>query len=229
MIRNGIAPLVLALAGTVLANAQAATGKVGVINIQSAIVTTKDGQKAAGELDAKAAPKRKTLEAKQNEINSLKDQLQKGSNALSETAKQEIVRNIDTKTKSFNRDMEDAQAEVEADQQKVLQDLGGRIMAVIDKYAKDNGFVLILDVSSPQTPVMFASNTIDVTKDIIDLYDKAAASGTTTNVAPAGARPVPGTSTTPRTTSPGTTNRPPATTTRPAAPATATPPKPGVK
>ena len=122
--------------------------------------------------------------------------------------------------------MEDGQAEVEADQQKVLQDLGGRIMAVIDKYAKDNGFVLILDVSSPQTPVMFASNTIDVTKDIIDLYDKAAASGTTTNVAPAGARPVPGTSTTPRTTSPGTTNRPPATTTQPAPPATPTPPHP---
>ncbi|MDQ2945405.1 MAG: OmpH family outer membrane protein [Acidobacteriota bacterium] len=230
MIRNGIAPLVLALAGTAaLAQAQAAMGKVGVINIQSAIVTTKDGQKAAAELDAKAAPKRKTLEAKQNEINSLKDQLQKGSNALSETAKQEIVRNIDTKTKSFNRDMEDAQAEVEQDQQKVLQDLGGRIMAVIDKYAKDNGFVLILDVSSPQTPVMFASNTIDVTKDIIDLYDKAAASGTTTNVVPgAGSRPVPGTtSNTPRTTSPAT-SRPPATT-RPAAPATSTPPKPSAK
>ena len=220
MIRNGIAPLVLALVGTALANAQAATGKVGVINIQSAIVTTKDGQKAAAELDSKAAPKRKTLEAKQNEINALKDQLQKGSNALSETAKQEIVRNIDTKTKSFNRDMEDAQAEVEQDQQKVLQDLGGRIMAVIDKYAKDNGFVLILDVSSPQTPVMFASNTIDVTKDIIDLYDKAAASRTTTNVAPA--RPIPGSGTRPN--SPAA--RPPATTTTPAAPAAARP-KPG--
>ncbi len=222
MIRNGIAPLVLALVGTVLSHAQAAMGKVGVINIQSAIVTTKDGQKAAAELDSKAAPKRKVLEAKQNEINSLKDQLQKGSNALSETAKQEIVRNIDTKTKSFNREMEDAQAEVEQDQQKVLQDLGGRIMAVIDKYAKDNGFVLILDVSSPQTPVMFASNTIDVTKDIIDLYDKAAVSGTT-NVAPGANRPLPGSSTPPRT-NPGVT-RPPATT-APATPA-APRPKPG--
>lgn len=211
MTRNVFAPLVLALTGTVLANAQAATGKVGIINIQQAIVATKDGQKAAAELDSKAAPKRKTLEAKQNEINGLKDQLQKGSNALSEAAKQEIVRNIDSKTKSFNRDMEDAQAEVEQDQQKVLQDLGGRMMAVIDKYAKDNGFVLILDVSSPQTPVVFASNTIEITKDIIDLYDKAAASGVpaTTTSAPGSTRPA---VTTPRT-QPGTTVRPPVTTT----------------
>lgn len=233
MTRKVFAPTILALAGTVLAHAQAPTGKVGVINIQSAIVSTKDGQKAAQELDAKAAPKRKTLESKQNEINSLKDQLQKGSNALSETAKAEIVRNIDAKTKSFNRDMEDAQAEVEQDQQKVLQDLGGRMMAVIDKYAKDNGFVLILDVSSPQTPVLFASNAIDVTKDIIDLYDKAAASGATTTSAPGTTAKPPATgaaTTTPaRTAPPATTTRAPATTNTARPPATTSPavkPKP---
>lgn len=150
------------------------SGKVGVINIQSAIVSTKDGQKAASDLESKSAPKRKTLEGKQAEINTMKDQLQKGQNALSETAKNELVRNIDTRTKSFNRDMEDAQAEFEQEQQKILQELGGKMMAVIDKYAKDGGYTLILDVSSPQTPVLFASNTIDITKDIIDLYDKNA-------------------------------------------------------
>ena len=41
------------------------------------IVNTKDGQKAAAELEAKARP-RKEMEGKQNEINRLKDQLQKG-------------------------------------------------------------------------------------------------------------------------------------------------------
>ena len=168
---------VLALAA---GNAAQAQNKVGVINIQSAIATTKDGQKAASELESKSQPKRKTLESKQTEINGLKDQLQKGQNALSETAKAELIRNIDVKTKSFNRDMEDAQAEFDQESQKVLQELGGRMMAVIDKYAKDNGYTLILDVSSPQTPVLFASNTIDITKDIIDLYDKNAGPATTT-------------------------------------------------
>ena len=31
---------------------------------------------------------------------------------------------------------------------------------------------VILDVSNPQTPVMYASNSVNITKDIIDLYDK---------------------------------------------------------
>lgn len=173
---------VLALAAAAMAQVQ--SGKVGVINIQSAIVTTKDGQKAAADLQTKAAPKRKTIEGKQNEINGLKEQLQKGQNALSDQAKQELIRNIDAKTKSFNRDMEDAQAEWDGEQQKVLQDLGGKMMAVINKYAIDNGFTLIMDVSSPQTPVLFASPTIDVTKDIIDLYDKGSSAPAATSAAP---------------------------------------------
>ncbi len=162
-------------AGTV-AFGQSAPTKVGVINIQSAIVSTKDGQKAAQELETKRAPKAKEFEKRQADIRQLQDSLNRGGNAMADAAKQELVRNIDAKTKAFNRDLEDAQAEWDQDQQKVLQELGQKIMVVIDKYAKDNGYSLILDVSNPQTPVLYASNAIDVTKDIIDLYDKNAPS-----------------------------------------------------
>jgi outer membrane protein len=176
-------------AGTV-AFGQSAPTKVGVINIQSAIVSTRDGQKAAQELETKRSPKAKEFEKRQADIRQLQDSLNRGGNAMADAAKQELVRSIDAKTKAFNRDLEDAQAEWDQDQQKVLQELGQKIMVVIDKYAKDNGYSLILDVSNPQTPVLYASNAIDVTKDIIDLYDKNAPSAT------AAPRPATGTPTT---------------------------------
>jgi outer membrane protein len=163
--------------------------KYAVINIQGALVTTRDGQKAAGELESKAGPRRKELEGKQNEINSLKEQLQKGSNTLSEQAKQELYRKIEARTTSLKRDVEDAEADWNQEQQKVLQQLGQKMMAVIDKYAKDNGYALILDVSSPQTPVLYASNTIDITKDIIDLYDKGSGAAAPAPGPPAAAKP----------------------------------------
>ena len=84
------------------------------------------------------------------------------------------MRDIDSLTKSLNRANEDVQAELEQEQNKILNELGGRLMAVIDKYAKDKGFALVLDVSSPQTPVLYATNDIDITKEIVDLYDKNA-------------------------------------------------------
>ena len=149
-------------------------GKVGVINIQSAIVSTKDGQKAANEIQTRFNPKKAEMDRRQSEIGQLQDQLNRGRNTLSEDARNKLVRDIDQKTKSLNRDTEDARAELDQEEQKIMSDLGGRIMAVIDKYAKDNGYSLILDVSSPQTPVLYASNGIDITKDIIDLYDKNA-------------------------------------------------------
>lgn len=193
------APL-LALGFGVLAFGQtpAPSNKVGIINIQQAIVQTKDGQKAAAELDAKYQPKRKDVDRQQSELQTMETQYRSGVNTMSDEAKQKLARDIDQRRKQIQRLMDDGQAELEQDQQRMLQQLGQKMMAVIDRYAADHGYVLVLDVSSPQTPVLFASNTIDITKDIIELYDKAQgttaaapATGAVPRPAPAAAKPAP--------------------------------------
>jgi outer membrane protein len=172
--------------------AQAQQGKFAVINIQGAIISTKDGQKAAAELNAKTAPKKRELEQKQNDINSLQDQLNKGSNTLSDSAKNDLYKNIESKKKSLQREVEDAQADLESDQQKLLQQLGQKILAVIEKYSRDNNITMVVDVSSPQTPVLYASPSIDITKEIIELYDKSVAgAGAPSSSAPATRAPAP--------------------------------------
>jgi outer membrane protein len=87
------------------------------------------------------------------------------------------------------RDNEDARADLEQDQQRVLQELGQKMMVVVDKYARDNGYALILDISSPQTPVLYAANGIDVTQDIVALYDKNTGGGAAAAPAPTTAPP----------------------------------------
>jgi len=171
------------------AAASAAPTKVGVIQIQAALAATKEGQKAAAELETKLGPRKKELESRQSEIKDLQDRLQRGGNTLSDSAKEDLTRNIDTKTKSYNRQLEDAQAELEAEQQKLVNVLGQKMMAVIDKYAQQNGFAIVLDVSNQNTPVLYASNTVDITKEVIDLYDKTSFASTPS--APSAARPGP--------------------------------------
>jgi outer membrane protein len=188
----------LVLAAATLAEAQAQTpNKVGVIQVQGAIISTKDGQKAVADLQTKMEPRKRDLDKKQSEIRDLQEKLQKGGNAMADDAKQDLARTIDQKTKSYNRDMQDAQAEFEEEQRKLLGDLGQKMMKIIDNYAQSNGFSVILDVSNPNTPVLYAANTVDITKEVIALYDKAAP-------APAAAAPAP----------------------KPAAPATPAPKKP---
>ncbi len=178
------------LCGALQAPAQNAN-KVAVINVQSALVSTKDGQKAASEIQGRFSPKKTELEKRQTEIGQLQDQLNRGRNTLSDEARQNLVREIDQKTKALNRDTEDAQAELNQEEQKIMGELLGRLMQVVNKYAKDNGYVLVLDVSSQQTPVMYASNTIEITKEIVELYDKNAPSAPAAPGTPAAPAPKP--------------------------------------
>jgi outer membrane protein len=92
---------------------------------------------------------------------------------LSEDAKAKLMRDIDAGNKGLQRETEDAQADLDAEQGKIMQELGNKVMAVIEKYATQNGYALVLDVSNPQTPVLWAASAIDITNDIVKLYDQA--------------------------------------------------------
>ena len=83
---------------------------------------------------------------------------------------------IATKKKTFQREAEDAQADLQSDEQKILQQLGEKILAVVQRYAHDNGYTMVVDVGSNTSPVLYAAAGIDITKEIIDLYDKSSPS-----------------------------------------------------
>jgi outer membrane protein len=147
--------------------------KIGIIHVQAAILQTKDGQKAAADLKAKFAPKQAELEKKQAAIEGLREQMQRGSATMSDEAKAKIARDIDANTKSLTRDNEDLQTDVEQEEGKIFNDLGSKLYQIVEKFAKDNGYSMIIDVSSQQTPVWWAADSINITAEITSLYDKA--------------------------------------------------------
>lgn len=179
----------LALSSAFLAHAQAGgaqsppPNKVGIIHMVGTIFGTKDGQRALADLDAKYAPRSKELEKKESEIAALRDQFQKGSNTMSEDAKTKLTRDIDQRIRAYNREREDAQTEYNQDLEKIRQELGSRIYQVIDKYARDNGYAVILDVSPQDQPVVYRSDSVDITSEVVALYDRSS---------PSAAKPVPG-------------------------------------
>ncbi len=172
--------------------AQQPAPKVGIISMQGALAGTRDGQKALQQLDGKFAPKKKEFDTRQNEIAQLQDQYNKGGNLMSDDKRNQLARDIDEKKRRLQRDMQDAEEALQGEQQRLVQGLAQRVMAVVEKYAKDNGYSVILDDSSPSTPILWASTGIDITQDIIALYDK-----TSTNGGPAISPASPGTPRTP--------------------------------
>jgi outer membrane protein len=164
----------LALAVGALAQAQTATpSKVAIIHVQNAILSTKDGQKAQAELQTQFNPRKQQIEKKQADIQALQDQMKKGSATMSDDAKNKIARDIDNGQKSLQRDSEDFESDVQQAEGKIMQDLGQKMMDVIIKYATQNGFAMVVDVSNPQTPVLWADPAVDITNEIVKLYDQA--------------------------------------------------------
>lgn len=174
MKKNSLVFSALVLGIAAVANAQtAAPSKVAIIHVQNAILTTKDGQKAQGDLQSKFNPKRSQLEKKQSDIAALQDQLKKGSATMSQDAKDKALRDIDSGQKSLQRDNEDFEADVQQEEGKIMNTLGQQMMEVIVKYATQNGYAMVVDVSNPQNPVLWADPAVDITNEIIKLYDQA--------------------------------------------------------
>lgn len=170
--------------------------RIGVIQVQQALLSTHDGQRAMQEFQTKfVEPRKRDLDRKAQEIRDLQAKLQSGGAVMADAARTELQRNIDEKTKRYNRDMQDAQDEMQAQNSKMIEEMSGKMQQVIDKYAQSNGYAVIINVSDPNTPVLYASSTVDITKEIIELYDKqfpsAAPATSATKPAPAPATPRP--------------------------------------
>lgn len=163
----------LALAqGSAAAPAPAPTAaKIGIVNIQDAIVATNEGKKEFDVLQARFTPKQTELKGLNDELEGLKKNFEAQRDKLSPEASASQAKIIESKQKTLQRNYEDAQAEFQQAEQEVVNRIGGKMLNVMDKFAKANGFTVILDVSNPQTPVLWASQGTIITKDLVDAYN----------------------------------------------------------
>jgi len=157
------------------APAPIATGptRIGVISIQDAILATNEGQKDFEALGKKFEPKRTEIKSMTDEIDSLKKQLD-ASKAPNDENRAGLVRQIEAKQKTLTRSQEDAQNDFVGQQNEIAQKILQRLGPVIDKYAKENGLGLIIDISKPwpDGPVLWAGQSVDITKPIVDIYNQ---------------------------------------------------------
>ncbi len=172
----------------------ASGSKIGVINVRQAIVTTSEGKQASAELQTQFAARQTELEGLNKQIADLRQRLSAGQATLSQEEQTRLTRQGELLARQLQRKQDEYQEDVNASQGEVIDKIGRKMIDVLDRYARENGYVAILDSSAQNTPILYASNQIDVTQDIIKLYDQAypLKAGTTapkTTPKPAAAQP----------------------------------------
>jgi outer membrane protein len=153
------------------AAAPAGPAKIAVIAFQLAVAQTNEGQRDFADLQKKYAPKEASLKALSDEIDNLTKQLQTQGATLSETERASKAKMIDDKKKQLDRETEDLRNDGQQDMQDLYNSLASKVYDVMQSYAEQQGFTMVLDISPQQSPVLYASDGSNITKQVIDAYN----------------------------------------------------------
>jgi len=183
--------------------------KLGTINIEQAVLGSNEGQRDFEVLRKKLEPKQNELKAQNDELESLQKQLQTQGDKLNEDARATLVKQIETKKKSFDRSVQDAQEDAQNQQKEIFQRILQKMAPVIVKHAQEGGYAMVMDTSNPwpQSPLLWYGEQGDITRAVVDLYN--AQSGVPAPAAPgASVRPATPKPTTPKPAAPKSTTPP---------------------
>ena len=160
-----------ATAPTTAPAAPAGPAKIAVVAFQVAVAQTNEGQRNFADLQKKYEPKRQQLKTMNDDVESLTKQLQTQGDKLSETERATRAKTIDEKKKQLQREAEDAQNDMQQEMQELYNALASKVYDVLAGYAQQHGYTLVLDVAQQQTPVLYATESTNITKAVIDAYN----------------------------------------------------------
>jgi len=160
-------------ADTAAATPAAAAGpaKIAIIAFQPAVAKTNEGQRAFTELQKKYQPKQAQLKSLSDEIDNLTKQLHTQGATLNDAERAARAKTIDDKKKQLERSAEDAQNDFQNEMNELYGSLAQKVYDVLNEYAKQHGYTLVLDFSQQQSPVLYASESTNITQAVIDAYN----------------------------------------------------------
>lgn len=154
---------VLALAGAGAVNAQI---KVGVVNLQKALLDTADLKKAQAEMEAKFKPRQDKIVQLQKELQDIQNELQSGK--LNQVGTEDAQAQGQKKQRDLQRLQQDLQDDVTQERNDILQRAGARMQDVVKKLAEEKGVDIIIDSAN----TLFYKPTFDLTADATAAYNK---------------------------------------------------------
>src|SRR5258708_16299001 len=121
--------------------------KIGTIDVEGAILASNEGQRDFEVLSKKLEPKQNELKAKNDDIETLKKQLNTQGDKLNDDAKNNLTKQIETKQKALERDVQDFQEDSRNQENEIAQRILQKMLPIFADYAKNSGFALIVDTS----------------------------------------------------------------------------------
>jgi outer membrane protein len=155
----------------------AAAGVV-TLSFNEAVLQTAEAQRGLTGLQSKFAPRQAHLKSLNDEVESLRAQLQTTAEKLSDAARVSREQSLNAKEKQLQREAEDFKNDSESESQQLFQTVAQKVYAFLQQYAPQRGYSVVVERGSDAAPVVwYAGNNLDITQELIKAYDKAYEAG----------------------------------------------------
>jgi len=161
------------LAFTLAPGSANAEWKVGVVDLQKAMELSAEGKKAKAAFQQKVEKVQRELKEKQDRLTTLKEDFerQSASGLMNPNVRAEKEREVQDKLRDFKRLYEDYQEEMRREDAELSEKILRRLIEVIEGLGMKEGYDLILEKT--QSAVLYRSNAIDLTDQLIKLFDQS--------------------------------------------------------
>jgi len=162
------------LAGGLLASGTlfAQNAKIAVMSSNDVLGKSIEGKKVITQLESLKQNKQKDLESLQKDIAALDQKLSSQGASMNEKTRLDLSKDIDAKKANFQKEVADAQKEMETQQNQLLNKVRQDLFPIIRAIRKEKGIVIIMEASPA---VVDFDEAIDITNEVVQRYDKSSA------------------------------------------------------
>lgn len=163
--------LLIAMIAVALVGAKAnADVKIGYVDMQKAIQSTKAGQKAKKDLEAEFEKRKKTLQSKEADLKKMGEELEKKAMVLSEDVRAKKQKEFQTSMMEFQQNVQKNQKEIQEQERKLTEPILKKLQTVIEDMAKKDAYTVILE--KRENGVLWAQKDLDITEEVVKNFEK---------------------------------------------------------
>jgi outer membrane protein len=165
--RGRLVPSSLALLA--LCGIASAQTKLGIVNIQRAVLESAEIKKASADMEAKYKPRQEQITALERDLAGISQQLQATNSRLTPQQQADLQTQGQRKQRERDRLQQDLQADVTAERDEILQKSSQKMGAVVKMIAEEKGLDVVIDVSN----TAYFKPGLEITTEVLAAYDKA--------------------------------------------------------
>jgi outer membrane protein len=144
--------------------------KIGVVDLDQAIISTQDGKKAKEELERKQREAKAKIQPMLDELKQLQEDLTSKKFVLSDDALYQKQLDLAEKRNKIDNEMKELEGQLQVDQQRLTGPLINKMAEVVAALGREQGFTLIVRRGTPG--LLYTREALDITDQVIQRYNE---------------------------------------------------------